>query len=371
MTILSQGRRLGAVCLSLAAVGLPLAAHADAVGDFYSGKTIKLIISTGAGGGQDQTARIIARTWSTHIPGKPTFVPMNMPGGGSVLASNYVYNVGAKDGTVVGSIIPSIVMHQVLGRKGVKYDASRFQWIGSSTTSNSVLFVWHTTGVTDLKQAMTKSLILGATGSGSNSVRYPAVLNNIIGTRFKVIMGYRSTNQVDLAMERGEVQGRAGGTFNTIKAVYGEWLKDKKINILVQIGPEKEPGYESVPLLTEFAKDDESRAVLQIFCDDIALGRPFLVAPGVPADRVAALRTAFMETMKDPKLLADTAKLKLEISPTTGDKIAARVNNMINANKTVLARVKAALDPKGAIAGKVKGGKGKKKKGKKKKDGGN
>jgi tripartite-type tricarboxylate transporter receptor subunit TctC len=345
-------------------------AAADAVGDFYNGKSIRLIISTGAGGGQDQTARIVGRHWTNHIPGNPTFVPTNMPGGGHLLATNHLYNVAPKDGTAVGAIIPSIVMHQVLGRKGVQYDAAKFQWIGSSTLSNSMVFVWHTAGVKTIEDAKAKSIIMGGTGAASNSVRYPAMLNNVLGTKFRVIMGYRSTNQADLAMERGEVQGRAGATFNTMLATQGEWIKTGKINILAQIGPAKEPGFENIPLVTELAKDKASRDVLQVFCDDIGLGRPFMVAPGVPADRVSALRTSFDATMKDPALLADAKKARLDISPTSGDKIQKLVENMIHLSPDVLTRVKAALETKGAIAGKPKGAKGGKKKKKKESSGG-
>jgi tripartite-type tricarboxylate transporter receptor subunit TctC len=210
---------------------------------------------------------------------------------------------------------------------------------------------------------------MGATGAASNSVRYPAMLNNLLGTKFRVIMGYRSTNQADLAMERGEVQGRAGATFNTMLATQGEWLKAGKINILAQIGPQKESGFESIPLVTELAKDKATRDVLQVFCDDIGLGRPFMVAPEVPADRVAALRASFDATMKDPALLADAKKSHLDISPTSGDKIQKLVQNMIHLSPEVLARTKAALETKDAIARDLKAGKGGKKN--KKKDAGN
>lgn len=355
MTMTATVRRALAPAI-LAVAGLAAApASADAVGDFYKGKTVRLIISTGAGGGQDQTARIVGRHWTRHLAGGPGFVAQNMPGGGSLLATNFVYNVAPKDGTVVGVIIPSIVLHQVLGREGVKYDASRFQWIGSTTLSNSVFFVWHTAGVTSLTQAMEKPVIMSGTGAASNSVRYPAVANNILGTKFRVIMGYKSTNEADLAMERGEIQGRAGATFNTLQATQGDWLKSGKIRIIAQIGPRKEPGYENVPLITEFAKDKAARDVLQVFCDDVGLGRPFLVAPGVPADRVAALRASFDATMKDAQLLDEAKKSRLDISPSTGAEVQVLVERMVATPPDVLARVKAALETKGAIAGRAKG----------------
>ncbi len=355
MTLDVTLRTIGTVCAFGALALLPFVpAQADAVADFYKGKNVSLIISTGAGGGVDQTTRMLGRHWGKHLPGAPNFVAQNMPGGGGLLATNFLYNVAPKDGTAIGAIIPSFVMNQVVGGKGVNYDAAKFNWIGSSSASNSVVFVWHTAGVKTLQDAMQKEIILGATGAGGNSVRYPAVLNNLAGTRFRVIMGYNSTTQVDLAMERGEVQGRAGGTFNTLMSTSADWIKDGRILILAQIGPEKEKGFEHIPLVTEFAKDQASRDVLQVFCDDIGLGRPYLTSPGVPAERVAALRTSFDALMKDPEMLAEAEKSRLDISPMTGARLQKLVEAMIATSPETVERIKAALDTKGAVAGEVK-----------------
>ena len=324
---------------------LPLAsAAADAVGDFYTGKTITLIISTGEGDGQDKTARIISRHWTNHIPGKPVLVPKNMPGAGNLRAANYIYDQAPKDGTAMAAIIPSFVLQQILGGAGVSYDANKMQWLGSSNASNPTIYVWHTTGVKTIEDATKKEILMGGTGAGSNSVLYPTIFNNMLGTKFKVIMGYRSTGDVNLATERGEVQGRAGETFNVLTANDADWLRDKKINILVQIGREKEKGFEYVPLATEFAKDQATRDVLQVFGDVIALGRPYMAPPGIPADRLAALRMGFDEAMKDPAMLADAQKARLDISPTSGTKLQSVVADMMKTNAEVLARVKAVID---------------------------
>lgn len=353
--------------LALAALAaLTLAAGpatADAVSDFYKGKTINLVISTGVGGGMDLNARVVARHWTRHIPGNPTFVPRNMPGAGSLRATSYVYNQAAKDGTAIGTMIPSFVLNQRLGGKGVDYDSSKFNWIGSSNVSNSTLYVWHTHGIKTLDDAKNKEVIMGATGAGSYTVLYPVILNNLLGTKFRVIMGYRSATQVNLAMERGEVQGRAGNNFNSLMARDAQWVKDNKLNILLQIGSKKDPDFRSVPLLTEFAKDAASREVLQLFSDEVELGRPFVTTPGVPADRVAALRASFDATMKDSQLLEEAKKSGLDIAPTTGAELQRLVGNIINASDDLVNRVKAALDLKGTIAGEVKSkGKGSKKK---------
>jgi tripartite-type tricarboxylate transporter receptor subunit TctC len=333
----------GIATLCALAVG-PVGAHADTVGDFYKGKTVTLIISTGEGDGQDKTARLLARHWSDHLPGNPTFVPKNMPGAGNLRAANYLYAQAPKDGTTIAAIIPSFVLQQILGGKGVYYDANKLQWLGSSNASNPTIYVWHTTGIKNIEDVKNKEVLMGGTGAGSNSVLYPTIFNDMLGTKFKVVMGYRSTGEVNLAIERGEVQGRAGETFNVLVANDAEWMRDKKIDILVQIGRAKEPGFEDVPLATEFAKDQTSRDVLQVFGNVIALGRPYLAPPGVPADRVAALRASFDATAKDPALLAEAKKARLDVSPTEGGTLQTVVGGMMHTNAAVLARIKAVLE---------------------------
>ena len=359
MTIAALSRCLGAAGLLCAVWALPSGpAGADAIGDFYKGKSITLLISVGAGDGMDLTARILARHWKAHLPGQPTFIPKNMTGAGHLRATNFLYDQAPKDGTTIGAIIPAFVMHQMLDGASVNYDAAKFQWIGSTNASNAMIFVWHTSGVKTLQDAMEQEVLLGGSGAGSNSVLYPAIFNNILGTKFKVIMGYKSTPEIDIAMERLEVQGRAGSTFNTLMANNAEWVTDKKLNILAQIGQEKEPGFEHIPLMTDFARDPVSREVIEIFSGQITLGRPYLLPPGVPADRVAALRTSFDAALKDPALLADAKTSRLDISPTNGDKLQKLVEAMIHTNDEVVARMKAALETKGAIAGEAKGGDG-------------
>jgi tripartite-type tricarboxylate transporter receptor subunit TctC len=340
---------------ALGACGLSTgAARADAVADFYKGKTVTIIVSAGVGGSVDQTSRMIARHWPSHIPSKPNMIVTNMPGGGHLIATNYLYNVAPKDGTSIAGIIPSIVMHQLVDGKGVKFDSPKFQWIGSSITSNSIFYVWHTTGVKTLQDAMHKEVLMGATGAGSNAVRYPNIVNSVLGTKFKVVMGYKSAPEADLAVERGEIHGRAGITFNTLMAQNAEWVKQNKINILAQIGPEKEPGFENIPLITEFAKDQTSREILQLFADDIGLGRPYLAPPGVPATRVEMLRASFMTTMKDPGLLAESKKTGLDIAPTNGETLQKLVERMMNTSPKTIKLVKSALSAESEAEAKAK-----------------
>jgi len=329
--------------------GLAPAAAAESLGDFYKGKQISLIISTGAGGGVDLMGRLIARHWAKFIPGEPQTLPKNMPGGGHMRATNFLYSQAPKDGTTIGTIIPSIVMHQMLGGEGVQYDAAKLQWIGSSSASNSMLYVWHDSGVKTLDDAMTRQVIIGGTGAGAYTVLYPVLMNNLLGTKFKIIVGYQASDDVDLAMERGEVQGRAGATFNTLMSGNADWLRDKKINILVQIGRERDKDFKDVPLLTDFAKSQEQREVLQLFCDEIALGRPFLAPPDVAVEKIAALRAAFDATMTDAGFLADAKKSRLDVSPTSGAQLQSLVEGMIGTKESILLRTKGALDTKGKV----------------------
>jgi len=330
-------------CAFVAVAPLPAAAQPDV----YKGKTIELIISTGAGGGLDTNGRIVARHLGNHIPGNPTVVAKNMPGAGHIRAANYVFSQAAKDGTTIGTFIPIFVMAQILERsKSIQFNPAEFNWLVSTSSSNSTIYVWHTTGVKTLQDAMAREVLMGGTGVGSYTVIYPTVTNSVLGTRFKIVMGYASTTDIAIALERGEVQGRAGNNFNSLTSEHGEWLKTGKINLLAQVGLERDPDFASVPLLTEFAKFDDARQVLQFFSTDIVIGRPFVTSPGVPGDRVALLRQAFDKMLKDPAFLADSKKAGIDISPVAGEKVQKIVADFINTPTAVIAKAKAAMQPR-------------------------
>jgi tripartite-type tricarboxylate transporter receptor subunit TctC len=321
-------RLLPAILLGIAAIP---AVAADPVADFYHGKTITLVISVGEGDGMDRTARILARHWPDTIPGNPTIIAKNMPGAGSLRATEYLYTQAPKDGTVLGALIPVFVLQQAMGggtAGSINYDAAKFGWIGSSNTSNQMVYVWHTAGVETLQQAMEQELLMGATGAGSNSVLYPTILNNVLGTRFKIIMGYRAAPEIGLAMERGEVQGRCGWSWSSVKSTHQKWIDDKQFSILVQLALEKHPDLPDVPLVIDLAKTDEQRKILRLIFARQVMGRPFLAPPGIPADRAAALRKAFMDTMTDKDFLADTEKAQMEINPVSGEKLTELVTEI-------------------------------------------
>jgi tripartite-type tricarboxylate transporter receptor subunit TctC len=334
-----------AILGSLAAALVPQRAAAQA--DFYKGKSIDLIISTGVGGGLDSNARLVARHLAKHIPGEPTIVPKNMPGAGHIRAANYVFSQAPKDGTVIGTFIPIFVMSQLLGRsKSIQFDPAKFNWLASTSSNNSTVYTWHTSGVKTLEEATKKEVLMGGTGVGSYTVIYPLVMNSVLGTKFKVVTGYKSTAEIGLAMERGEIQGRAGNNFNSLKAENGEWLRTGKINLIAQVGLARDAEFPQVPLLTDFAKNEDDRRILRLFSTDVMIGRPFVTSPGVPPERVALLRRAFDAMMKDPAYVEDARKASLDVSPTNGATIQSVVADIVGTPDDIVAKAKLAMEPK-------------------------
>lgn len=335
------------LCLAAALTATPAAA--DDVADFYKGKKITLLLSTGVGGSNDLNARTLLEHMVKHIPGKPSYVAQNMPGAGHVRASNYLYNKAPRDGTVIGAFVRFYVLHQALGGRGVKYDATKFNYLGSTAVSNVVAGAWHSSGITRFDQLKTKQLIVGGTGVGSGTVIFPNLFNTIMGTKIKIVQGYKSGHMIDLAMERGEVFGRAGFTFEAIQSVHPDWVTGKKFNVLVQIGLAKERGYEHIPMATDLVTNEADRRVLNMFAGVVAVGSPIFTNQGVPAARVAALRKAFDATMKDPAYLAAMKKIKLSVKPTAGPALAKIVDDIVNAPPEVIAKARGALSRKGLV----------------------
>jgi tripartite-type tricarboxylate transporter receptor subunit TctC len=320
---------------------------ASAQADFYSGKTIELIVSTGVGGGLDANARVVARHLANHIPGQPVIVVKNMPGAGHIRAANYVFAQAPKDGTTIATFIPIFVMAQVLERsRSIQFNSAQFNWLASTSSSNSTVYVWHTSGIKSVEDATKRTVVMGGTGAGSYTVIYPTVMNSLIGTRFKVVTGYQSTAEVGLAMERGEIEGRAGNNFNSLKAENSEWLRTGKINLIAQVGLQRDVEFPQVPLLTDFAKNDDDRRILRLFSTDVVIGRPFVTSPGVPAERVALLRRAFDAMMKDPAYVEDSRKASLDVSPTDGATIQSVVAEIVGTPDDVVAKAKLAMEPK-------------------------
>ena len=312
----------------LAATAITSVASAQSVENFYKGKEIRLTSSSDVGGGYDATARLLARFMPNHIPGNPRMIVQNMPGAGGIKAANYLYNVAPKDGTAIGGVHRTVPQAPQLGLPGTQFEADKFFWLGSMANEVSVCVAWHEAPVKTMKDALEKELIVG--GSGANDTeQFPAVLNNIIGTKFKIISGYPSGTAVNLAMERREVDARCGWSWSSLVQQQSDWLKDKKINILAQVTTTKHEDLPNVPLVSEFAKNESDKQILDFLFARQVMGRPFVIPPGVPMERVTALRAAFDAAMKDKALLAEGDKQKLEISPVSGVEVQQLVARLL------------------------------------------
>jgi tripartite-type tricarboxylate transporter receptor subunit TctC len=304
-------RSCALLSLALCALGGPGAA-AQPAEDFFRGKTMTMVISVVGGEGFGINGRIVASHMSRFLPGNPTIVPKYMPGAGHVLAANHLATDAARDGTTIATIAPNIITHQLLDGRGVRFDIRKFNWLGASEYGNQAVYAWAATGLRTLDDTMQREVLAGGTGAGSFTVLYPALMNSLLGTRFKIVAGYKTTREIDLAMQRGEVEVRAGQSFTSLKTYNGEWLRDRKINVLAQVGRQRDADFPDIPVITEYAKSDAARRILELFEVQLTVGRPFLAPPDVPPDRLALLRQAFDRTMQDPLFLADASKAGMD-----------------------------------------------------------
>jgi tripartite-type tricarboxylate transporter receptor subunit TctC len=339
-------------CLFAVLTALPVVAlvaaptAAQTVADFYRGKTLTMVVGTSPGGDYDLRLRMVARHIGRHIPGNPTVVVNNMPGGGGLVVANWLANVAPKDGSVVVAVTQNLPVHQATGAAGIKFDVREFNWIGNTTDTPNVINSWHTTGIRTINDVMARELIVGATGTASGSFLYPYALNRLVGTKFKIVTGYPGGNDVNLAMERGEVGGRGSNSWASWKSTRPQWLAEKKVFILVQVGVKRNPELPDVPTLQDLAKNDGDRQVLEFISADTAISRPLVTNAGVPRERVAALRRAFDATMKDAEFLAEAEKSKTDISPMTGEEAQKIAVTTINTPPDVLARANALIEGK-------------------------
>jgi tripartite-type tricarboxylate transporter receptor subunit TctC len=273
------------------------------------------------------------------IPGNPTILPKNMPGAGSLVLANWLYNVAPKDGTAFGIIGRGTGFDPLLGSTKAQFDASKFNWLGSMNNEVSVCVAWYTSGITSLDQVKQRELTVGGSGPAADTDQFPKVLNGTIGTKFKMVTGYPGGNDIDLAMERGEVMGRCGWSWSSVVATHKSWIDEKQINILVQLSLNKHPDLPNVPLITDLARTDEEKQIFKLVFARQPMGRPFLAPPGVPTDRVAVLRAAFMATLQDKDFLAEAAKLTLEINPVSGEAVQSIVQEVYRTPKSVASKV--------------------------------
>lgn len=315
-------------------------AQAQTAADFYRGKTVNVYIGVGAGGEYDIQARLVARHIGKHIPGNPSVVPQNMTGAGGLKMINYLYSVAPKDGTAVGMIANQFPALQVIGASGVQFDAGKMQWIGSIAPAVETMAVWHTAGVKSIDDVRKREVVAGASARGAISFTYPAVMNELLGTKFKIVTGYQGGNEINIAMERGEVQSR-NNTWSSWKATKPHWLKEQKLFVIAQAGPRARDL--DAPSIEDLTKSPEDRQLMELAVSGTQFGRPF-ATNAAPADRVAALRAAFDATMKDPEFLAEAQQLGFEVDPVPGVKMQQTVEKVLATPKAVAARAKALLE---------------------------
>jgi tripartite-type tricarboxylate transporter receptor subunit TctC len=328
--------------LAVAASGAAALAQ-DAVADFYRGKQITIYAGSSAGGGYDTYARLLGRHLGRYVPGNPTVVVANMPGAAGKTVTSFIANVAPRDGTVMHMIMQNMMAAQAVQMQGVEFDTRKLIWIGNTTSAPNVINSWHTSGITSIEQVRTQELVVGAP-MGTAGALYPALLNAVAGMKFRLVMGYPGGNEVNLAMERGEVSGRGSNSWASWKSTKPEWLRDKKINILVQVGLKRHPDLPDVPLLMELATNPQDRKLLEFFSADTDLSRSLVTTPNVPAERVAALRAAFDSVMKDPEFLAEAARAGMDISPGTGADSQKVAESIVNASPEIIARAKAIME---------------------------
>jgi tripartite-type tricarboxylate transporter receptor subunit TctC len=330
----------------LAALLLPsLPARADAVADFFKGKTISMVIGLSTGGDYDLRARMLARHMPRHIPGSPTMVPRNMPGAGGLAAANWLTKVAPRDGTAILMVTQNMPLAQALGLSGVEFDARQFNWIGNTTDTPNVITVWAASGVRTVEDAKRKELSIAATGVGTGAYYYPVAANEVAGTKFRLVPGYPGGNEMNMAMERGEVDGRGSNSWAAWKSTRPQWLEQKKIVNLVQIGLKRHPELADVPLLLELATNDLDRRTMALISAETAIARAIATAPGVPEDRVQAFRRAFDATMKDAQFLKEAEQQNFDISPAPGEEVQKIVADILDAGPDVVARARAIVQP--------------------------
>lgn len=314
--------------LSAGTIAIPAMATEDSVADFYQGKRISLFIGYGPGGGYDTYGRFLARFLGRHIPGNPSIVTANRPGAGSLQLANEMYNIQPRDGTVIGMVGSGITLEPLLNpqNKSIRFNPIEFTWLGNMTVEHSFCVAWHQSKVKNFQDMRAMEMTAGATGPGSGTAIYPAIVNNVLGTRIKIITGYQGGSEILLAMERGELDGRCGLSWSSILSAHMDLLNEKKINFLLQLATERHANVPNVPSLMDVAENDKQRAVFRILFSHQNWGRAFFTTPKVPPERARALQKAFDMTMKDEAFLAEAKTQNTEISPVSGPKIEEQLS---------------------------------------------
>jgi tripartite-type tricarboxylate transporter receptor subunit TctC len=334
-----------AVAALLLAAAWPISGSAQTVEEFYKGKSITLLVGAGAGGGYDTYARVFAKHIPKHLPGHPAIIPKNMPAASGLAAASALYTTADKDGATIAAFPNNVPMDPLFGNPGARYDAQKLNWLGSIGKLQNVCATWHTSPIKTIAAAREREVIVAAAGATSNSAIMPKLINSLLATRFKAVMGYDGGSGLTLALERGEAEGICGLSWSTMKASRPHWIRDRLLNVIVQMGLQKLTDLPDVPSALELVTDPESRQVLELILIRQEPGRPFAAPPGVPADRLAALRRAFEATLTDGEFR--TEKVQLEIEPLTAAEIEKLLASAYGAPKAIVQKATALLEPSG------------------------
>ncbi len=329
---------------TVVAAALPATAAAqNSIADFYRGRTVTLIVGYSVGGGYDTYARILARHMGRHIPGNPAIVVQNMPGAGSLKAANYLFNIAPKDGSTFGTFSRGMAMEPLIGGAGTQYDSRKFSWLGSGTNEDSVFVTWHTSPIKTWADMLAKPFTVGGEGSGSDPDIYALLLKNAFGAKLRLISGYPGTAEVTLALERGEVDARASWSWSSLKLQRPNWIRDKMVNLPVQLNLTRGADLKDVPSIMDFAQTEQQRQMLKLVVSRQGMARPFIAPPGIPAERKAALRQAFDESMKDPELLAEMKRRGMEVNPVSGAALDQLIAELYATPKSVVDATRKAI----------------------------
>jgi tripartite-type tricarboxylate transporter receptor subunit TctC len=335
------GPRSAVVVLACLCLGtLPSWAHAQSVEDFYRGRNVRLTVAAAVGGGADLYARVLARHLGKHIPGRPTFVIQNTPGAAGLLVARQLQNSAPGDGSVVVLLQRNNLLEPLLSDRDVGFDPRKVTWIGSLNKDTYLIFSWHTSGIRTIEDARQKELILGNTGGGNENVTFPLLLNQTLGTRFRLVRGYKGSGDLAIAIERGEVQGRAI-TWTTLRGDHPDWLSEKKVDLIVQFALKRNPDLPEVPSAMESVKDEKDRRLYELLFATLEAGRPFAVAKGTPPDRLAALRKAFAELAQDAEFLKELQQRGGSIEYLPGEEIEQLISSIYATPRDVIDRARA------------------------------
>lgn len=332
---------LGAVMLFASLTGATV--RADPVADFYHGKTLTIVVGSAPGGGYDLNARVFSHFLGRHIPGQPEVLVQNMPGASSMIAANYVYNLAPKDGTVIATVQRPIPFARLFNQSGVRFDVNKMNWLGSTTSETGVVVAWASAPQKTAQDLLKAPMIVGGVGPATDSELFAHALNNLVGTKFVIVRGYPGQSDTLLAMERGEIQGLANLSWSDVAAVRPDWISQHKIRVLLQLGLRKAPDLPNVPLALDLARDPMRKHIFQTILEMKEVGRPYFAPPGLPSDRLQALRAAFMATMDDPGYRDEVRRTKGTVDPESGAAMQTMITELNAEPTSFITEARAAL----------------------------